>query len=368
LASIDRTAYPRFKRLVSGRELAESFTPAPDEVTWARARTQSDQHFLALVVRLKCYQRLGYFPKLAEVPAVVVDYVRGKLDLAVDVAAVADAERTAKRHRQFVRARLGVKYAPATVRAVAEDAIRTVVQSKDNPADLINVALDELVRQHCELPGYTTLDALAASIRAEVNSGMFAAVAARPSRAERARLEGLLLVDPVTRRSEFDRLKDPAQAATVSKFKQRLAYLAGLDALGPTEVWLEGVPPGKIAHFAGEARVTDAADMRKVTSAGKQLTLLISLVHECRTRARDEVVTMFCKRMAAVHKKGRARLEELHEAHRAESERLLGVFGDVLTAAREATTPADAGSDSCAAVLETLTQTVAVGWPNGPGG
>jgi hypothetical protein len=44
-------------------------------------------------VLLKCYQRLGYFPKLRDVPAVVVDHVRGKLDLADGVKA-ADAERT----------------------------------------------------------------------------------------------------------------------------------------------------------------------------------------------------------------------------------------------------------------------------------
>jgi uncharacterized protein DUF4158 len=71
LASIDRTAYPRFKRVVSARELAEAFTPTPDEITWARGRTHSDEHFLALVVRLKSYQRLGYFPKLDAIPAVV---------------------------------------------------------------------------------------------------------------------------------------------------------------------------------------------------------------------------------------------------------------------------------------------------------
>lgn len=45
---------------------------------------------------------------------------------------------------------------------------------------------------------------------------------------------------------------------------------------------------------------------------------------------------MFCKRMAAIHKKGRDHLETLREMHRAESERLLGVFGDVLNSVREA--------------------------------
>jgi hypothetical protein len=58
-----------------------------------------------------------------------------------------------------------------------------------------------------------------------------------------------------------------------------------------------------VGHFAGEARVTDAADMRKVLNTDKRLMLLISLVHERRTAAVDEVVTMFGKRMAALHGK-----------------------------------------------------------------
>jgi hypothetical protein len=44
--------------------------------------------------------------------------------------------------------------------------------------------------------------------------------------------------------SEFGRLKDPAKAATLGKLKLRLAHLNALDALGPTETWLDGVPPG----------------------------------------------------------------------------------------------------------------------------
>lgn len=219
MASIDRTAYPRFKRVVSARELAEAFTPTTDEVRWARGRTQRDEHFLALVVRLKSYQRLRYFPKLTDVPTVVIDHVRVGVELPDRVVAETDANRTAKRHRQFVREYLGVEYEAATVRAVTEQAIRAAVQTKDNPADLINVALEELIRARCELPGYTTLDAMTATIRTEVNGGFFARVAARPERAARARLDRLLLVDPATRRSDFDRMKTPAKAATLGKFR-----------------------------------------------------------------------------------------------------------------------------------------------------
>jgi hypothetical protein len=69
------------------------------------------------------------------------------------------------------------------------------------------------------------------------------------------------------------------------------------------------------------------------------------------------MVTMFCKRMAAIHEQGRDHLEALREAHRAESEGLLGMFGDVLSVVREAMTPAmtpaeapaDSGGDTVVA-------------------
>jgi len=76
VTSVDRTAYPRFGRVVSGRELAESFTPTDAEIEWARTRTQDEQRLLALVVWLKSYQRLGYFPKVDDVPPAVVRHVR----------------------------------------------------------------------------------------------------------------------------------------------------------------------------------------------------------------------------------------------------------------------------------------------------
>ncbi|WP_200841770.1 DUF4158 domain-containing protein [Actinomadura sp. K4S16] len=121
MTSIDRTAYPRFGRVVSARELAEAFTPSVAEVEWARGRTLDPQHLLALVVWLKSYQRLGYFPKLDDVPEVVARHVRGVLELAEDVELERAAARSAKRHRQFVRDRLQVVYEPARVRHVRRD-------------------------------------------------------------------------------------------------------------------------------------------------------------------------------------------------------------------------------------------------------
>ena len=154
---------------------------------------------------------------------------------------------------------------------------------------------------------------MAAAIRAEVNNGFCQTVAGRLDPAAKARLARMLAVErsrdgwtrrrrpgwrgcwrwiPVSRCGEFDRVKDVAKAASLGRFKERLDLLESIDAIGPTEVWLDGVPPGKIAHFAGEARVTDAADLKKITNEDKRLTLIVSLVHTVRTGVRDDVVTM----------------------------------------------------------------------------
>ncbi|MEU4703900.1 hypothetical protein [Nonomuraea dietziae] len=47
---------------------------------------------------MKAYQRLGYFPKLADVPSVVAEHIRSVTGLAEQVVLTDAAERSAKRH------------------------------------------------------------------------------------------------------------------------------------------------------------------------------------------------------------------------------------------------------------------------------
>ena len=58
---------------------------------------------------------------------------------------------------------------PARARVVTEQAIRAEAAVKNNPADLINVALERLAQASLELPGFSTLDRMASSVRNEVN-------------------------------------------------------------------------------------------------------------------------------------------------------------------------------------------------------
>jgi hypothetical protein len=238
MASIERTAYPRFRRVVSARELAD-LTPTAEDVAWARQRCRSDEHVLALVVSLRCFGRLGYFPRSEDVPAAVVDHVRRCLKLADAIVPVRGTP-TAKLHRTLVRERLRVVCDPQRAHEVVEEAIRAAALVKNHPPDLINVTLEMLVKSSLELPGFSTVDEIAARIRHDVNTAMFERVGARIALSDRIALEGLLDVDGPGSKSAFDRLKQAAGRASWSAFREQVAHLRWVDSLGDTDAWLEG--------------------------------------------------------------------------------------------------------------------------------
>jgi hypothetical protein len=64
------------------------------------------------------------------------------------------ADRSLRHHKVLVRTRLGLVDDQRHACKVAEEAIRATAQAKDNPADLINVALEELVNVGCELSAW----------------------------------------------------------------------------------------------------------------------------------------------------------------------------------------------------------------------
>ncbi|MDX3230442.1 DUF4158 domain-containing protein [Streptomyces sp. ME19-01-6] len=168
MTSIERTAYPRFKRLITAHELHLFFAPTREEAAGAAERMDFDGHQLALLLALKSYQRMGRFPKPDEYPEMVVDFVRRTVELPEGTLPLYEAGRTTERQRAEVRRRVGTKYKQSKTRRIAEEAIRKEAASKNRPADLINIALEKVLAAGLELPAFSTFDTMASTIRAEV--------------------------------------------------------------------------------------------------------------------------------------------------------------------------------------------------------
>jgi hypothetical protein len=68
MASIERTAFPRFTSLLSAQELHTLYHPTDEERHFVIDQAREAASQLTLLTLLKCQQHLGYMPLLTEVP------------------------------------------------------------------------------------------------------------------------------------------------------------------------------------------------------------------------------------------------------------------------------------------------------------
>jgi len=174
MTAIQDTTYPRIRSSLTIHELAEIYTPSIAEVAHAKRSTRGARPQLGFLVLIKTFQRLGYFLPLADVPPVIVSHIADAAGLnatATDLARY-DASGTRRRHLAAIRALLQVQPdGPA-----ARYALRTMgkaAQTKDALVDLIDVAIEELVRQRFVLPAFDTLDRVAHRVRPFTQRGFY---------------------------------------------------------------------------------------------------------------------------------------------------------------------------------------------------
>lgn len=330
MASAERTAYPRFSRVFTSRELQDVYTPTPEEVLFARLHVRNNAGLLSFLVLLKCFQRLQYFPPLPDVPAPVVDHVRTCLHIPPDLPLGCDQPKTLYRYHASLREHLNVKaYKGKAARHTAVQAAYQAAKVMDQQTDLINATIDELVRQKYELPAFSTIDRIVERVHAVEHRRVFGQVLKRLPPEQVEKLDTLLQSEADEKFTAFHSLKDLPQRSTVSHLETLLNHLDWLDAMGDVDLPLIGIPPVKVRAFAHEAKVLDASDFKRFTPP-KRYTLLLSLIHQMRVRTRDDIAEMFLKRVGTIEKRTRQELAEIQQAQRSRVEKLAVALDDVL--------------------------------------
>lgn len=334
MTSIDRTAYPKFKQYSDPKELAELYTPTSAEIKFAKSRTKSHEGFLSFMVMLKSFQRLGYFPHPECVPNAVIKHLRSCLKLQSWVKAI-PSQRQGYTYQQAIRSYLGVKQYDKTAQRLVAILVAQQAEVKDYPADLINVAIEELVKERYELPAFSTLDRLIGHIRTFVNNRLFGRVNNGLSSTEMVYLDQLLLLDIDESIATLNLLKSPPKSATFKGMKQLLAKFDALMSFGNAKRLLSCIALTKIRYFAAQARALDVSELRDI-NLPKRRTLLLCLLYEAQVKTRDHVVEMFLKRVLKIQNNARQRLQELREKHLTQTSELLSTLAQVLTASKEA--------------------------------
>ena len=314
MTAIERTAYPRFTHTPSVKELREYFTPTSEDIAFVTESARGSSPQLSLMILLKVFQRLRYFPGPQEIPGAIIGYVREKMRLSEEV--VPDiTPRTLYKYHAAIRTHLKVNADSKARLRLAMQAVYDAVQVMDHPADLINVALEILVNEDYELPAFSTLDTLVTRIRRIVNDRFFRMIAGRLSPLEQAQLSSLLETLISNQASGFNKIKEAPKSATLSHLDEWLTRLTWLLSFGSMEHLIEGIPHAKVTQFAAEARAQHASDMWDFAPP-KRFTLLVCLLHQATVAKRDEVVQMFLKRMSKLRERAKEELVLIRERER----------------------------------------------------
>lgn len=140
---IEHTAYPRLKRTLTPKELDQIYTPTLAEIFLAHCTAKGQVAMLGFLVHLKVFQRLGYAVATSEVPTSIVDYIAtcANVQLSSRELTGYDDSGTRRRHLPLIRAALSIQpYGPLAHKAFLRAMIEAA-RTKDDLADLINVAL-----------------------------------------------------------------------------------------------------------------------------------------------------------------------------------------------------------------------------------
>lgn len=212
---------------------------------------------------------------------------------------------------------------------VVSEAMTKAAEVMNNPADLINVAIEELVRQRIELPAFSTLDRHSRRIRTLVNSRIFETVLKRLSELELKQLDTLLEISPnLQKKSLFFAIKQLPKRSTLGHLQDLLDHIIKLSETVDSDRYLLDIPYAKIKHFAAEAKALDAAELKKFSP--KRYVLILCLIHRARIKARDDLAEMFIKRINHIHQRGKDELEHLRIRFRQKTEHLVATLADVI--------------------------------------
>lgn len=173
MPNISDTAYPRLKATLSQKELERSFTPSPKKKEFAWQKTTDDAQTIRLLVWLKAFQRLGYFPCLDEIPSRLFEHIAQSVGTEHRPEKLYAYNQSSQKwdHHAFVRQYLGVTAYGEAARKVAVHASLEAATTRDDLVDIVNVAIEELIRHRYELPGFSSLVRIARAARTRVNGG-----------------------------------------------------------------------------------------------------------------------------------------------------------------------------------------------------
>lgn len=343
MTSIYKTAYPYYsnRKKIDKEIIAKDYRLTHKELTSIKANTTDNTNAqLTYALLLVTFKNLNYFPKsLTNIPIDIIKFVQEQLDIEGTEYKFSHPS-TISRYKSRIRKYNcttpwsetkeldnGEKYYP--VKKFAEKVALNASKIHNFPADIINVVLEQIKNNNFEFPTFKQLNRLVRTARESVNQSIFDEAYVSLSTLQIRSLDGLLETQEDYQRSGFNELKLKPKSATISNLRELIKHHNWLLSFTDISKKINHIIPIKSKQFAEQARSMDASNLKDCSEA-KRYTLIMCLIARAQTEAKDSLAITFCRAVNSMHKKAKARLEELREFYRSRTQELLQAFSSVL--------------------------------------
>lgn len=342
MTSLERTAYPYLSanKSISEKTLYTYYALATKDLDYIECHIRGNRQRFNFALQLKTFQNLGYFADISEIPKNIQEFIKKQLRLPYNLQPSYDHKKTLSRHRTSIREYLkvtpwGSKGRDSAQRVAMQTAYKAS-QTMNNPADIINVVIEDLVEKHFELPVFNTLDRLVHHVRAKVNQDIFQNVTNHLKANNLLEtMEKLLLVEKEETYSDYQKLKQPPKAPTVTNFKEHILHHTWLMNLGSMEPYLKDITKVKLKQFAEEAKSLDVDNLKDLSDQ-KKYTLIASLLYQAQQTTKDNLGIFVCKILSSSHKRAKKKLETLKTQFADKTQDIAKLMLGVITDYKEA--------------------------------
>ena len=334
MTSLHETAYPRLKADPSAHTLAEIYTPTSAELDFVATLVKRPVGRMAALIKLKLFQRLGYFIRLADVPEAIRTHIIAHSGVVrppsltelkrFDTSGTQRALITGLRRYLNVRALDDAGY--AWLETVADEA----AQTRHILPDIINVMLEELAHHRYELPAFSALDRIAMRAREHVHHQHFTALSRQLTPATKLLIDGLLKTATGERFSTWQMLKREPKRPTNKETRSYLQHIRRLQAL-VEQLPKPDIPVPKLRQYRLQARAMDAAEMAELKPQ-KRYALAVIYIRSQYAQTLDDAADLFIRLLQKMENAAVQKLLDYQQERIARTDMLVGQLRDVLTA------------------------------------
>ena len=201
-------------------------------------------------------------------------------------------------------------------------------RSKHDLTDIINVGIEEMVRNRCELPVFETFHRLAKKARSVTNEQLYKGIYESADENARITVVDLFKTDPITKRAPWNRLRQEPGKPTLKEMRALIERLMWLREINQFNDPFHNIPYAKIRHLALEANTLDAGRIKAI-SKPKRFALAAALIRFSLAGIVDDLCEILIRKVGGMHSRGKDKLEEYLEKHRDTADDIIINFKEI---------------------------------------